>query len=399
MQWRELFEQCTQTLTDTRSLLNGQAILASIQRIKPPLPADLDLIYELAARLYALDKLLASTRQQWHALGYFYSFQSQEALSALTREIDSLLNGQSPFAAITNVEQETAIRQRLADITDEVRRQMLSEAGTARTLLNVYLLLWSTWLKPPAGELRPFAAELEKLLAAKPAIEDARSLLPSQLARSWMHYYLSQDEEAWTTLREANQGNAILPSDLTAFLRFLSAERDWDRMLRWLIELGDLLSVHRSMELYTYMAGWNTLIEHLPEAEHVMWQTLIGMLPASEHIYDEALLTYGKWRQWIDYQMSSGIDPLAHRATELTPIEKHAPEALLPYYHQAVERYVLAKNRDGYKSAVKLLKRLAKLYKKLKQEQRWEQFLEAFADRHSRLRALQEELRKGKLIE
>lgn len=63
-----------------------------------------------------------------------------------------------------------------------------------------------------------------------------------------------------------------------------------------------------------------------------------------------------------------------------------------------MERHVLLKNRSGYKAAVKLLKRLAKLYKKLKREERWEEFIIVFSSRHSRLRALQEELRKGKLI-
>ncbi|MNT90218.1 hypothetical protein D3C72_2310820 [compost metagenome] len=59
---------------------------------------------------------------------------------------------------------------------------------------------------------------------------------------------------------------------------------------------------------------------------------------------------------------------------------------------------MLEKNRHSYKAAVKLMKRLAKLYKKLKREERWEEFLEVFTSRNSRLRALQEELRKGKLI-
>jgi uncharacterized Zn finger protein len=82
----------------------------------------------------------------------------------------------------------------------------------------------------------------------------------------------------------------------------------------------------------------------------------------------------------------------------LQPIEKDAPELLLPFYHQAVERYIAHKNRDGYKAAVKLLKRLSKIYKKMKREEPWEQFITALAVRNSRLRALQEELRKGKLI-
>ncbi len=129
-----------------------------------------------------------------------------------------------------------------------------------------------------------------------------------------------------------------------------------------------------------------------------MWDSLVSLLPLTRELYEKKLMETGQWQRWMDFQLSLGSDPLEFRVTDLAPIDKGAPEALLPFYHQAVERYVLLKNRDGYKTAVKLLKRLAKLYKRLKRESRWEAFFDAFVDRHSRLRALQEELRKGKLL-
>jgi len=395
-QWRKLFEQYAQSLPDARGRSGGEAMLAALQRAKPSsLAQGLNELYDLYAHLFALEKLLESSRTS----GYLYSFQFQETLSALTLGISDLLASRSPLEAASPSEPDNDIRLRLTDIAADVRRRMIADPGASRSWLNVYRLLWSTWLKPPVGELRPYAAELEQLLAAESSPGEVRSRLPGQLAKGWMHYYMSQDEQAWAILRGANSGTTIVPSDLTAFLHALAEEEDWSRMQRWLVEIGELLSFHRSLELRVYMTFWNALLERLPDAEPAMWQTLVGMMPASKLIYEDALLEHGKWRQWIDYQLSSGVEPLSHRVTELAPIEKHAPETLLPYYHQAVERYVLAKNRDGYKSAVKLLKRLAKLYKKLKRESRWELFLAAFADRHSRLRALQEELRKGKLLE
>ncbi len=98
------------------------------------------------------------------------------------------------------------------------------------------------------------------------------------------------------------------------------------------------------------------------------------------------------------YQLSSGRDPANYKVTGAKACRTGAPQLLLPFYHQAVERHMSHKNRDGYKAAVKLLKRLSKLYGRLKQEERWQHYIEQFATRHSRLRALQEELRKGKLI-
>jgi uncharacterized Zn finger protein len=92
-------------------------------------------------------------------------------------------------------------------------------------------------------------------------------------------------------------------------------------------------------------------------------------------------------------------DPFAYRVDTFKPIERDEPALLLPYYHQAAERYIVMKNRDSYKKAVKLLKRLAKLYKKMKKTDEWEFFMDALVQRYSRFRAFMEELRKGKLLQ
>ncbi|EFM10454.1 zinc finger SWIM domain protein [Paenibacillus curdlanolyticus YK9] len=397
-EWHALFEQGMKLLPEARSVTNPQAVLAALARIKPALSSELEALFEVHAHLFALEKLLVASHQQWQTVSYYSSgYQSQETIPALTQAIAGQLNASSDIAAKPGPD----IKQRLVDTLAYVRRQMLGEPGSARAFLNVYLLLWSTWLKPAvSGDSNRFLIELEQLQEAETTADAARSRLPGQLAKSWMHYYLAQDEKALAFLREANKASSIRPHDLMGFLQDLSLEEpDGPRMLRWLIALGDLLSTHRFRELPVYVAHWESVIEQDPEAEPAMWQTLVGMLPSSKAIYEEAMLARGKWQQWIDYQISMGEEPLSYRVAVLQPIEKNAPEALLPFYHQAVERYVLHKNRDGYKSAVKLLKRLAKLYKKLKQETRWEQFITAFSDRHSRLRALQEELRKGKLLE
>ena len=60
------------------------------------------------------------------------------------------------------------------------------------------------------------------------------------------------------------------------------------------------------------------------EAER-MWSSLADMLPYSKDIYQNALITHGRWREWIDYQLSTGREPLELRVSELAPIEKNAP--------------------------------------------------------------------------
>jgi hypothetical protein len=274
----------------------------------------------------------------------------------------------------------------------------LTESPKLHYYSRLYDLLWRNWLRPARGDTKMYAEELDALQAAGPELGAALSRLPWLLARCRMHFLLTQDQETWELLREAAAGFDVRPDDLYPFLSDLAEAEQWQRLVDWLAEISPLLTGYRRDGLTQYAVYWETALEQLPDSEPLMWQTLAGMLPYSRDIYEEALLAHAKWREWMDYHLSAGREPLDFRVSVFQPIEKHAPEMLLPFYHQAVERYVIQKNRDSYKAAVKLLKRLFKLYKKTKQESRWELFLGAFTDRHSRLRALQEELRKGKLI-
>ena len=209
---------------------------------------------------------------------------------------------------------------------------------------------------------------------------------------------MDEDDAALAALQEAYDAERMPPQDATTFLDAIVSAGDRERLAAWLVAVGPMLGGYRRELLERYAAYWEQVVADMPELEPQMWAGYVRLLPYSKALYEEKLLACGKWQDWIDYQLSHGSEPLDYRVSVLQPIEKAAPELLLPFYHQAVERYVLLKNRAGYKAAVKLLKRLAKLYAKLKREERWSAWMDAFTGRHSRLRALTEELRKGKLI-
>jgi hypothetical protein len=290
---------------------------------------------------------------------------------------------------------------RVYDTIAYLRGEMLTEARDRSRdqpyFSYCYTLLWTNWITPNLSGPELYAEELEHLRTAGQALGAAASRHALLLAESRMNYSLHDDAAAMEQLRAAAERPGLHPQELISFLPPLAEARQWTRLTAWLAEIGPLLS-SRLYNLQEYAGYWDEAVRHLPEAEPRMWDTLAGMLPLSREIYEEQLLTYGKWQEWMDMQLSAGRQPADFRVSDLQPVEKNAPELLLPFYHQAVERFVLDKNRHSYKAAVKLLKRLSKLYKKLKREARWAEFLEAFTDRHSRLRALQEELRKGKLI-
>lgn len=390
-EWHQLFGQCIEQLPqDIRSFQYAEQALNMIMQLKPTLSSDIEHIYMLNVHLFVLYKLI---HKRLHHTDYYYNHSGDSAITDVMESIETYYSNGDSLA--DNPDNQEHLQQTLAHI----REQMLREASDTHYFMDVYYSFWHYWMCPNAKDNRPYSDELLKLEQAAEEIGSALSTFHYLMAQTRMNFYMVKDEEAWRLLTEAKNHKAV-PSNMSMYyLYYLTHQQQWNRLLNWLTALPPLYRSYRREYLSKYMEFWELVINQLPEAENSMWDTLIVMLPYSRAIYEEKLLQYSKWKQWMDYHLSTGSDPSEFRVSELQPLDKFAPEVLLPFYHQAVERYVMIKNRDGYKAAVKLLKRLAKLYRKTKREDRWEQFLSAFAGRYSRLRALQEELRKGKLLQ
>jgi hypothetical protein len=393
-EWHGWFELTTARLM--QSSRNTQFIndaLASIYRRKPTLPPEVEPFFNFHALLFVLSRL---TKQPQDLSGYAYSylaFHTHHAASDLQGTIEQgILQAASLAVQPAN---SGIIEQTLAHL----RREMLTEANDNHYFLAHYLSVWTHWIRPAVSDTRPYAEELPRLDAVAGEAGSDLSQFAWRIARAGMLLYQGNDPEAWAQLEAAKKISEISSDYLLYYLSYLSQAGQWTRLTEWLIEIAPYLNLRRNANIRPYSEFWELAVDGLPEAEPKMWDALVSMLPHSRALYEEKLLAYGKWERWMDFHLSLDSDPMDFRVTDLAPLEKNAPEMLLPFYHQAVERYVLIKNRDGYKTAVKLLKRLAKLYKKMKQEPRWELFLSSFIFRHSRLRALQEELRKGKLLQ
>ncbi|MFW9334949.1 SWIM zinc finger family protein [Paenibacillus polymyxa] len=394
-EWHDLFDQCIAlNHVHTQNSQYVQSALASIYAVKPPLSPGMQQLYGLHAHLRVLEKLVPQapmTGYPTHTyMGYYTQIAADELKEAIERDFERPLE----------LTDEPMHEARMAETLAYLREKMLIESRNGTYFSDAYYQFWLYWVYPARQDPSIYTEELQHLLAAEKERSTTLARLPWMLAQSWMYVYQAQDHKAWELLEEAERAFPlkISSSQLLLFLHALRQTADWVRLKDGLQHIGPLLHSHRDDHLQDYMHDWELVLQHLPEAEQDMWDTLMGMLPFAGGMYEEALLAHEKWRQWIDYQLSIRSEPLSFRVSVLQPIEKNAPELLLPFYHQAVERYVLEKNRSSYKAAVKLLKRLFKLYKKMKQETRWELFFMTFTSRHSRLRALQEELRKGKLL-
>ncbi|NQX46842.1 hypothetical protein HQN87_16000 [Paenibacillus tritici] len=399
-QWREYMALILEPLIHTvRNPQYADRGLAAITGAAPKLSPAAGKLFKLHAHLCVLESLIKPGGQPLAAglstLSYSVGYYTSIAVSDLQKQILQMMKQSLPLAEAP--EEWPRVYDTIAYLRGEMLAEVRDRSREQPYLANCYSLLWNHWITPNLSGPELYAKELVELKQAGEALSTSASRHALLLAESRMHVFLHEDAAAMEKLRTAAEHPGLHPQEVMDFLSPLAGARQWERLTDWLAVTGPLLS-SRLYNLQDYAEYWDDAIHYLPEAEPRMWETLSGMLPLSREIYEEQLLAYGKWQEWMDIQLSSGHRPADFRVSDLQPVEKNAPELLLPFYHQAVERFVLEKNRHSYKAAVKLLKRLAKLYKKTKREARWNEFLDGFLDRHSRLRALQEELRKGKLI-
>ncbi|WP_373229821.1 SWIM zinc finger domain-containing protein [Cohnella sp.] len=392
-QWHDFFELCTARLAqNTRNAQYVADALESIHLAKLVLPSSLENFFVLHSHLFVLNKL---TKQAYSPSGHhnsYLAYQIHHVASDLQDIIEQKITEAQHLTS--DPSNEHLIRQTL----DYLRKEMLIQTDDYHYFLSHYMNVWIYWVCPATPNTLPYMEELQQLEAAAGKLNISHTSFSFTIAQIGMYLFQANDQEAWDRLDIIQEKIDHSAEFSLYFLSHLLKAEQWERLTLWLIKLAPFFSSFRNTRLPVYSDYWESAIQHLPEAESQMWDTLVSMLPHSRPLYEEKLLARSAWKRWMDYHLSKGSDALDFRVTELAPLEKNAPEVLLPFYHQAVERYVLNKNRDSYKAAVKLLKRLAKLYKKTKQEPRWELYIQAFAIRNSRLRALQEELRKGKLL-
>lgn len=393
MEWHTWFERCVAPLSQqTRNPQYVEGSLELIYAMKPELPPAAEQLFRLNAQLFLLEMLTKPARSQTHSFGTYMGYYTHLAVTELQHAIELSFQSELPLKATPEE------WPRVMDTLTYLRKEMLTETRDPSYFSPCYHLLWNEWITPNATGTAIYSEELEQLQGLEAKLGASLTRQPWLLAQSWMHFRLAQDKESWSLLNTAAERPNFSPEVIMLFLAPLLEAEEWPRLLTWLVEMSDRISRSRISRLEEYAEYWRKVVEALPEAEPQMWNTLTEMLPSSRYIYDDLLLSFGKYQEWMDYQLAAGREPASFRVSHLQPLEKNAPQTLLPFYHQAVERYIAEKNRSSYKAAVKLMKRLQKLYKKMKQDERWESFLSTFTTRHSRLRALQEELRKGKLI-
>ncbi|CRF28699.1 Uncharacterised protein [Mycobacterium tuberculosis] len=227
----------------------------------------------------------------------------------------------------------------------------------------------------------------------------AKDLMPKRkdaLLMADAHFAVveGKDETARQQMEQLSKREA---RDFFLYLHHCYEKQDWNRMLAWLRWLLPVILRAQQEELRQFCQYWMEAAgRQTDDSEWV--SVMIALLPRTYNFYTSYLLKAQRYKAWIDLQLSNRVSPMNLYSVDLQTVEKQKPALVLPLYHQAVERCIAEKNRTAYKTATKLLKKLNALYKKLDRLNDWENYIYRLALKYSRLRALQEELRKGKWI-
>ncbi|TXK76923.1 hypothetical protein FU659_24405 [Paenibacillus sp. N3.4] len=273
--------------------------------------------------------------------GYYFSKinkQSSEKLFSALRDMDfERARGKYPV----HVKELAAY---LAMNVEKVRRSYEMDWSETYNLMWSNLLYEKSLVADELTRLRLIASDEEKE-------DEARGT--AVLALAHFDIMAGDDETAWE--RVMTRFETVEASDWFGYMQTFVQVQQWDRLVNWLRWLQHHMEMYNAYDMNHYFYFWTTASMHLAiEEEHK--HALAALLPGSYRQYSRFLMDRMEYKAWADLCLLLNLSPLDIDSEELKRVEKEDVRMLLPIYHYAVEVYILGKNRDSYKQAVKLLK-------------------------------------------
>ncbi|MCB7070790.1 hypothetical protein LIZ76_12520 [Caldibacillus sp. 210928-DFI.2.22] len=275
----------------------------------------------------------------------------------------------------------------------DVRELLFLEGAFKHEILQIYWYVWKSLFT------RPQLRNEELDFAEKTARKGAN-------ASSWQFAYMFQlflsgrVEESLALLK--NIGSNYL-SYLLLFMDYYFAGKNWNgftKLAQFLIEhIKDYLDTISYSLKQKFFYSIDTVFHQFAKETgryDLYEQLLIAMYPFATRELSYFYFERKEYGKLIEFAQLSNFGYLS--SDILRTIQKEEPQYLLPYYHRKVQMAIDQKNRQSYKEAVRHLKKLRTIYKKLKKEEKWEVYFEQLLHETKRLRAFQEECQRGKLI-
>ncbi|MBU8881097.1 SWIM zinc finger family protein [Bacillus sp. FJAT-29790] len=259
---------------------------------------------------------------------------------------------------------------------------------------HLYRLLWTNFFQKKDWCKK----EIEKLEAIEP------KTFPIIVGDLHLHILQRDDEMA---LRIVTVPEIAMTPYLLYWLDLFTSHKEWKRMGPYVEEfikkLKDYLSIQEDYRAKaSYMKLAIKAVAPFCSATgrpDLYEKVLIETLPYSYSEYEYTLFDNKSFDKWADLHAFMGYEIDMLHNDRIKALEKQDPAKLLPLYHHSIHDHISLRGRDHYREAVRKMKKLRTLYKKLKRQDDWELFLETLLEKTKRLRAFQEECKRGKLID
>jgi hypothetical protein len=240
-----------------------------------------------------------------------------------------------------------------------------------------------------------------QLITEKEAGQSSQML---DLALVHFAFARKKDDLAFTRLQEGEKQAEMV--HFLVWMKLLLDRQEWNRLLSWLLYLKPFFLDRVKSYYYQadsreffheYLNYFWKYAQHTGDEDHYE-EMLIEFLPITFYEYGEYLMVIGEIERWVELQIIMGYSPELIQRKDLKEVLSIQKETVLPIYHQTIDRLINERTRKSYQAAIKHLKTLRTLYFELGEEERFRTYIDQIAEIYGRLRAFQEELRKGKFI-
>lgn len=359
-----------------------------------PVKQEWRLLYELVGIVVSFRKLAVLSEQLGHnedvvKRAYLHLFQNM--MDDAEELVGKIGVQTTPFAFDEFIEK----------LKDDAFELLTAANGVEYERIYLYRLLWVHFFKK-----KPWREEeLEKIRLRGKELQDWENPVPLAVARIHLNILQQNDELALKIMAQITDD--LFTAYMVFWIDYLSQLKAWKRVGP-LIELflqkvkGYLehLGGYHSCTAFTRNA-LRAVTPYCVENDRVdlFERALLVMLPYSFADYEYLLFERGQYDRWGELQALVGLDYYDLPKDRVKVIEKERPEVLLAMLHQTAQREIDQKNRASYRMAVRHLKKLRTIYKKLKRVDDWQYFIDNLLERTRRLRAFHEECKRSKLIE
>ncbi|WP_428912677.1 SWIM zinc finger family protein [Niallia sp. Krafla_26] len=348
-----------------------------------PLSKEWKNLYSLIANVISFQKLLELSVELDHdekTINHHYRHLFQNILDEM-EQLSYKLSVQSlPFSFDTFIEK----------LRYETVNLITGPASFDYERIHLFRLLWTDLFKK-----RSWREEMKENLASHPSPN-----FPTTVGLIHLNILLGVHEEAREMI-------VLCDSDLTPYFFYWLGLLDSKQMEFYIVHFIGLMKDYLTYQNDYYGArqfmhmALKAVMPYCTENERpdLVEKALFNMLPYSSYDYQHFLLEKGDYDKWMELQTYIGFTMESVSKESLKTLQTNAPEILLPLYHQAIKADIEGKNRTYYRQAVRKLKKLRTLYKKMKRLDEWDEYFEMILARTKRMRAFQEECKRGKLID